>query len=309
MPIARLIRFLCRKRLTETGPPSTFVRLWTSNHLSEIQWIAFATPLLWSFGLVILGIHFFPPDRSQLRDLGTLFTGMTGLAGAVLAWCYRTGSNRLGMIDLFACEISVICRASLVVDFARRSVAQTNDHDAQMPPSDEGSHLRSIGEDHYTPVYDSNLSELQALDVNVVTHVTEFYTYRKVMMDYLRRMAVTQKTERAMMIYMQFLMYESGRPAIQALIEFEPNREESIINILCSELIVFKFLVELFDKDDYRGKRLRLRKYKAVVDDTLGRTEAGRGYNWVKAKTTAQELKQRYMELEQIDKKFSYQVE
>ena len=76
-------------------------------------------------------------------------------------------------------------------------------------------------------MYDNNLSDLQPLDVSVVTFVTQFYTYRKTMMDFLRRIAVTKALSPRLslmeqMIYMQFLMYESAREAVEVLIEFEP---------------------------------------------------------------------------------------
>jgi len=80
------------------------------------------------------------------------------------------------------------------------------------------------------------LSALQPLDVNVVTAVTQFYTYRKSLADIMRRIAIEENPRLRhelldMMVYIEFLMYESGREAIDSLIDFEPNREESIINI------------------------------------------------------------------------------
>src|SRR5271154_2941290 len=39
-------------------------------------------------------------------------------------WAYQSGCRRIGAVDLFACEISVICRVSLIVDFAKTSVAR-----------------------------------------------------------------------------------------------------------------------------------------------------------------------------------------
>jgi hypothetical protein len=68
------------------------------------------------------------------------------------------------------------------------------------------------------------------------------------------------------MIYMQFLMYESGRLAIGELIDFQPNRAESLVNILCSELVAYEFLQTRYE-NDYRGKRLRLRceQYQKIV--------------------------------------------
>lgn len=74
----------------------------------------------------------------------------------------------------------------------------------------------------------------------------------------LRRMAVLGENHQgrrkatAQMIYMQFLMYESARLAVEDLVEYEPDRSESIITILCSELILYGFLLEEFGKQTYQ---------------------------------------------------------
>ena len=62
------------------------------------------------------------------------------------------------------------------------------------------------------------------------------------------------------MLYMQLLMYESGRRAVEHLIEFEPNRNESLINILCSKTKLYELLSQHFDSTDCRFKRLALRR-------------------------------------------------
>jgi hypothetical protein len=175
-----------------------------------------------------------------------------------------------------------------------------------------GGLVKFTSEEHYTPVYDGTLSDLQPLSVATVTFVTEFYTYRKTMMDYLRRIAVEEAPGKRrselwkMLIYMQYLMYESGRHAVAELVEFEPNREESLINILCSELVLFKFLRDRYEpKDygdpqsagDYRGNRLALREaqYPKIVESTLRKAVNARHHrNWDRARATAPELKLRY---------------
>jgi hypothetical protein len=44
-------------------------------------------------------------------------------------------------------------------------------------------------QESYFPVFDSSVKELQALEADIVKHVTAFYTYMKVMRDALRRLA------------------------------------------------------------------------------------------------------------------------
>jgi hypothetical protein len=117
-----------------------------------------------------------------------------------------------------------------------------------------------------------------------------------------------QQQSKVEMIYMQYLMYESGRLAIEDLIEFEPKRTESIIGILCSELIVYKFLVDEFGQgkyriregvEDFRLQRLNLRRsnYEKEVQAIYAKTSAAHSVKWKKAQATAAELKERFSEV------------
>jgi hypothetical protein len=299
MPIAAFFRNHFKGDLTESGPPPTFVRLLTSYHLEELQSIAFWTAslggiiLIWF--VVVLVLYFFGKSGMSGEEW-KIVGGAIALGGAVLSWTYQTGSKRLGVIDLFACEIGAICRMSLIADSAESQVRVALQEIAN--DSEAGSPAQFTSVENYTPVYDGNLSDLQPLNVNVISHVTEFYSYRKAMMDYRRRIAVEpdaqkKRGERDMMIYMQFLMYESARYAIEELIEFEPNLEESKINILCSEIVVFHYLTKRFPEGDYRGRRLRIRDYGPLIVKTLDRINKGHGSNWTRAKTTAKELDRR----------------
>jgi hypothetical protein len=64
------------------------------------------------------------PIWGILHGLNTQFLG-TALAGcrAILAWIYLTGSRRLGVVDLFACEIITLCRVFTIMDAAPRLIA------------------------------------------------------------------------------------------------------------------------------------------------------------------------------------------
>jgi hypothetical protein len=315
-PISVVSNCFFRRTLQEKGPALTFARLCTSRHLGDLQWIAFLMILL-ALGALVIAIYSFHVGSFSVNS--TVAGALAAAAAAVLNWTYQSGSRRIGAVDLFACEISVICRVSLVVDFARGCVERADrNHEfveraARMPPqasSDDGlahpeggGQMKFTSEEHYTPVYDGQLSDLEPLDVNVVTYVTEFYTYRKSLMDYLRAISsATDVSERdnfmSQMIYMQFLMYESGRLAIGELIEFEPNRAESIVNILCSELVTYAYLLARHEKD-YRGDRLRLRRqeYDKIVAELYSKIMKERHPSWEKAQTTAPELIRRYRKM------------
>jgi len=284
----------------ERGPASTFWRLVIAVILISVTSLA-----------LFIVLYVYVPDSflgvgSSSVTSATAFA-LFGTSAAMLNWVYQAGNRRLGAVDLFGCEISAICRVCLVVDFAQVSVEEYEKLAAQIA---EGQAVvkpyKFTSAENYTPVYDRNLADLQALDVNVVTCVTEFYTYRKTMMDFLRSVAdasdaQTKLQSISQMIYMQFLMYESGRLAVQELIEFEPNQAESLINILCSELPLFAFLLDLHAAD-FKGKRLRLRikNYQEVVPKELrkiakAKKESGKsGRYWDRAITSASELRKRY---------------
>jgi len=311
-PISFIAKCFFRRTLQEKGPALTFARLCTSRHLQDLQWIAFFMIFLM---FLALGIAIYSFNVKTFSINSTVASALAAAAAAVLNWTYQSGSRRIGAVDLFACEISVICRVFIVVDYAVSSVEQAKRESeiakravrvgSQLSPDDQqdlesGGSRKFTSEEHYTPVYDGQLSELEPLDVNVVTYVTEFYTYRKTMVDYLRAIsATTTVNERARLmsqsIYMQFLMYESARRAIGELIEFEPNKAESIVNILCSEVVVFGFLQTRYE-NDYRGKRLRLRceEYQGIVPDLYKNIMGQRHSSWIKAQTTAPELIERY---------------
>ena len=321
------------KKSLETGPTGTFIRLCTSEHLQDLQWIASFAIMAWAVGVAPLFLYFLLVAYrwfadalhgglvAALMQIFSLGGGITAALAAILNWVYQTGSNRLGAIDLFGCEISVICRVCLVVDFAKSSVARLADAKMKSPAvqpqvasSEEEKPKQFTSAENYTPVYDENLSAIQFLDAVVVTSVTEFYTYRKTMLDYLRQIpeqppgSEKYKQSTRQMIYMQFLMYESGRKAVERLIEFEPNKAESRINIFCSELIVYSCLLGVYTEpgrqsagdDEYLLKRLQLREvpYKKDIPELYSEVkrkyEAGDDPHWQRAGTTADEMWKRF---------------
>lgn len=331
MEFINLIGWLGNKyfapRLQKAGPVYTFARLCTSRHLVDLQVIASCM-----IYMVVLFVLFAVPRMSTEQAL-TSGGAVIASTLAVLSWAYQTGSRRIGGVDLFACEISAICRVCLIIDLAKWSIGQVKaspadstgkatdgDSTGKVPSqstngnADFGPLRRFTSEEHYTPVYDNNLSDLQPLDVNVVTYVTEFYTYRKTMVDIMRHIAATpEETQRHafmdQMIYMQFLMLESARYAIDELIEFEPNKAESLVNILSSELPLYGFLRTRYKQDDYRYKRLRLRQpmYRAIVPRLCRQINEAKGIHWKRAQASADVVHDRYEELMRTLKDLSRQ--
>jgi hypothetical protein len=339
-PLRAIVGRIYRKPLLERGPALTFPRLCTSRHLGDLQWLAVMIIVIGLLGLANVAEHWAwkvlhywwaakpldgwralqpvqyllgsKTDRLHVHVSAELGTALLGAELGALSFLYQTASRRIGTVDLFASEISVLCRIFVVADFATTSVARAvalqaaGGGDAAAPtptPAKDGGPpeaARFSSEEQYTPAYDNHLAELTPLDVDVIIHVTEFYFYRKVMVDCLRALPNTPRETAAQvmlqMLYMQFLMYESARMAVGDLVEFEPRKSESLVSILCSELVIFGYLYHQFGVD-YRGQRLHLRRddYRGVVIDLLeGILEGGRHPLWLKARTTGAELLWRY---------------
>jgi hypothetical protein len=288
----------------------TIDRLLYSKHVKDLRLIAsictFAASLV-ALALIVLVAGVFVYDTAHWEahwefykvvvPFGiAVFVGLSG----VIAWCYKTGSARLGMVDLFACEITTLCRICVINNLTNSCINAFKLHVGQRPETKEhtieGAHVRFRHFDSseaYTPIFDSNAKELQNLDVKVVNNVTAFYTYWKSMRDAFRRLADTDRDKknfvverenrpwpRAMrnVIYMHFLACESGRKAIRDLIEFQPNNAEITLTIYLSELPAWSFLVDNFDPNDtsdVRYNRLALRRgrYEATIPGFLDQVQ------------------------------------
>lgn len=188
------------------------------------------------------------------------------ICSGVIGWAYLSAAKRLGVVDLFACEISTICRVGTIFSIAmhyvekfkqaekQAEVAEQHHIEHMGKSSDHGKHQRIAdafsSQEEYFPVFNGNSSDLQSLEALVVVNITEFYTYMKASRDLLRKLPETDAIEMpdamANLIYIVFLGYESGRKSISQLIEFEPTRAEDTIVILLTEITCYKFLREYF---------------------------------------------------------------
>lgn len=71
----------------------------------------------------------------------TEVAGAIAVAFGALNWTYQVGSRRLGIVDMFSAEISVICRVCVVMNFARGSVEQAKKRILAARAADPGLHL------------------------------------------------------------------------------------------------------------------------------------------------------------------------
>ncbi|HTR86858.1 MAG TPA: hypothetical protein VMI56_20420 [Reyranella sp.] len=305
--------------ILKTGDESaTMDRLFTSRHVRDLQLImsaALATLLL-LIALVVAYLvnreHWLHGQNwKTITDVLTIVAPIVAVLGAVIAWAYQAGSARLGVVDLFACEISTICRVTTVIDVARH---QTGEYDQHSPakPRDGGpasAPSRFSSEEDYFPVFQNNTRDLQSLEARVVASITAFYTYMKVFRDSLRARAGMEPTKPGQpdpwpeatrnLIFMLFLGLESGRLAITDLVEFKPENTEYRIVILISELEAYRFLRRHFtDPADIRHNRIELRKpkYRPLVDELCASVDAGMKKSpeqWEPARLLLGELKER----------------
>ena len=330
--------WLPEAKLTAEESASTLVRFFRSEHVRDLRLIVYSTVLLFvifillvlaitltSFGNLLSGT---PPVSLRYgaprADVFAFVTGYigpaVGVAGLIVSWAYRSASARLGVVDLFACEISTLCRVGTIMDVGTRYVQQY-DHPPEISAGAEKQQAPNFtaftSQEDYFPILQTNARDLQILEALVVKDITEFYTYMKATRDTLRRLALLKVTRNpgapsvggpefdawnsalTDVIYMLFLAYESGRKAIERLIEFQPTRAEARIVILLTEIKCYSFLMKRYDPTDLRHQRLDLRKrdYHLIIEELQGQVQRARQEDkraWAGAAAAIAELLTRY---------------
>lgn len=319
--VKRLLKPIAR--LLQTGDPGATVnRLFRSQHVEDLRLII-AVALIGVLLALVIGVPlslenvvvdswsniatrrtdwiFLRLGFAAARTFLSFFAPVLAVFGAVLAWAYQVGSARLGVVDLFACEISTLCRVATVVDTVRRYVDMFDEGPPVWPADTGGPHglaHQFTSQENYFPVFESNTRDLQTLEARVVINITAFYTYMKVVRDSLRTLAEirpqpaewgspSNKVPAAgpwheavrNIVYMLFLGLESARHAIADLVEFEPEEAERTMVILINELEAYRFLCSQFtDEQDIRHQRIMLRasEYQYVVPKLRCSLEAAR---------------------------------
>jgi len=233
----------------------------------QIYFLIFAAPKARGISWHLLSV--------AARNFLPFFVPMLGVLGAVLTWAYQAGSARLGVVDLFACEISTLCRVASVVDTVHLQIEKFKKGPAVERADGDNPHFTArqfTSAERYFPVFEGNTRDLENLEARVVINITAFYTYMKVFRDSLRAVAEFKPLPAEPcqdgpwhgavrnIVYVLFLGMESGRKAINDLVEFEPEKAERTIVILLSELEAYEFLRTQFDPEDRRYKRIMMRE-------------------------------------------------
>ena len=141
--LSSLSPFEILRQLRKGQESSTFERLGGSRHVADLRLI-FSVTIIIMIAASILALVFcfelrvmttWPEIQSShsgwiwarlalssIADSG-VFIGAIGAVGCgVLAWTYQAGSARLGVVDLFACEIATLCRVAAVIDMVQRYI-------------------------------------------------------------------------------------------------------------------------------------------------------------------------------------------
>jgi hypothetical protein len=330
--------------LSTEDPAATITRVFQSKHVADLRYIVSAAivALIVVAIVALLGIieaqvvnHWHEIHESHgpwgwirllLAAFGsflTFFLPILAALGALVAWAYQAASKRLGVVDLFACEISTICRIAAVLDSVHTIVERFELGPAALPSESRGQQddRPFLSQENYFPVFDGNSSDLQALEANVVINITGFYTYMKGLRDSLRLLtgikpkpadyalgaaspvATGPWHEAARnVVYLWLLGLESARHAVRDLVEFEPDQAERIIMILLGELEAYRFLRSQFtDPRDVHTGRIEFREqeYEREVSNLRELVkskckEKGGGQNWRPAEILLPELDRRF---------------
>ncbi len=293
-PLLYPVRLLLRRKGDEQA---TINRLFSSQHVRDIQVIVanavlIFVPILFTCFLVSMDAvlaagpagwtyHFW---FAGLGKLLPVFGPALAVFGAVLTWAYQVGSARLGVVDLFACEITTLCRVAFVSDTVDRLIDRFNQGPPRAPAGASGMPAirQFTSQEDYFPVFEANARDLQTLEARVVIQITAFYTYMKAVRDSMRTLSEVGaqgawEAAAGDVIYMMFLGLESARLAITRLDEFEAESAERRLLILIGELQAYGFLCRHFDVSDRRYKRLEMRKadYEKLVPQLRGSVEKG----------------------------------
>ena len=114
-------------------PCPTFEQLGRSRHVADLRLIFSVTVIMMIVGVIAaLAFCYESQAVTNWKELhqgggiwpwvllgfaaivssGPFVGAICMLGGGVLAWTYQTGGVRLGVVDLFACEIATLCRAA-----------------------------------------------------------------------------------------------------------------------------------------------------------------------------------------------------
>jgi len=146
-------------------------------HVGDLHWIANVTVWVAVFAIfvifVIAAVEFVAVEKlsDALVPVTALLAGcgaVLAAVGGIFAWCYQTGASRLGTVDLFACEITTLCRICTINGLADTCISAfapdtMSGKDNLIKMKEQFGDFDSSGT--YTPFFDANAKELHSLSV------------------------------------------------------------------------------------------------------------------------------------------------
>ena len=94
----------------------TFDRLIQSMHVEDLRWVARVTMVFALFAICVIAIIAYGCNKNFLDSkfyaalVPFQISAVLAAVGGIFSWCYQTGSGRLGIVDIFACEMTTLCR-------------------------------------------------------------------------------------------------------------------------------------------------------------------------------------------------------
>jgi hypothetical protein len=152
--------------LSPAGAASTLSPFFRSKHIADLRLFFNVALGIFSFHVAVVSIGAAGQAKNWTQFGSPLVTYVgpaVPIYGAAIAWSYLTAGSRLGIVDLFACEIVTLCRVGTVFDVGKKYVQQFN------APQSHGPVF--VSQEKYFPVFDSNASDLKLLEASVVTNI------------------------------------------------------------------------------------------------------------------------------------------
>jgi hypothetical protein len=200
---------------------STLFRLFRSKHVSDLKLIfhvaflvlsicaLFGAGLAICYFITVLGWAHLVDIHAESKGTTTIafLSSIATFSGGIMAWVYLTASKRLGVVDLFACEIATLCRVGTIFNAGQQRVATFKRIDERKTIDPQTRSIQRsprsatpgnyVSQEDYFPIFDANSQDLETLEALVVGHITEFYTYMKSSRDSQRKLAQSQTLEDA----------------------------------------------------------------------------------------------------------------
>jgi hypothetical protein len=231
-------------------------RLMFSTHTKDIALVTIASLALLIILLVIwIGIWVTEDHTKRtLSEIASVVGVLAGACIAIIAWAYRTASQRLGVVDSIASNIFAILRISASL-FVVQSVIW------QYRKEERGTDVFFISHEEYNITESINPNDIGFLRQDTIKRIHGFYITLRAYRDRALTLEKWYDKHAKMrdikddkipefqsitcsLIYYAFLCIENGRIALFDLLENQEFRDESVFIAITQDLRAYTFLLE-----------------------------------------------------------------